>query len=510
MALIKLYDNSESGKSLYYEFDPETRPLGEGGMGKVFRGTRVDLMTGVTRPVAIKFMFDGLPPSVIERARREANIKIKHENLVEMMGFLTTESEDPITNQVQRHYHVVSELLDGVVLSDLLEGVVTGNDGQVVPFAEKLLNLYRTDSFAFAVMIVKNVLSGVMTLHDKGYIHRDIDPSNIMVTRDNKIKLIDFGIAKQVTNLATQDKALTSTGQFMGKAQYAAPELILGDVAHQNKTTDIYAIGIMLFQLITGSLPFDGPTNQVIGAQLKKQVPVKKIPNAMARKIILKATNKDQTQRFSSAAEFRVAVEKMEGSGNSSSFGDKLSNIFSPRIWGGIAAVLAIAAAIFFGAKFLGGGGDADSEAGGEEKAIEEVKSLLSNPISAKDGFNKLQDLANRGDSEGQFLLSRLYCSETKDATEEVIQMKNNVGDMLKADDSIAHGILLQLVQKDPKNYKALFELGIDYYRGQPRSGNESEDTDKAKDYFKKALAAAKEAGDAIYETKANTWLEKY
>ena len=68
----------------------------------------------------------------------------------------------------------------------------------------------------------------------------------------------------------------------------------------------------------------------------------------------------------------------------------------------------------------------------------------------------------------------------------------------------------MQLVQKNPKDYKALFELGIDYYRGQPRSGNESEDIDRAQEYFKKALAAAKEAGDAIYETKANTWLEKY
>lgn len=509
MALIKLYDNSEEGKSIYYEFDPGTRPLGEGGMGKVFRGTRVDLMSGVTRPVAIKFMFDGLPLSVIERARREANIRIKHENLVEMMGFLTTETVDPVTNQVQRHYHVVSELLDGVVLSDLLEGVVTGNDGQVVPFAEKLLNLYRTDSFAFAVMIVKNVLSGVMTLHDKGYIHRDIDPSNIMVTRDNKIKLIDFGIAKQVSNLETQDKALTSTGQFMGKAQYAAPELILGDVAHQNKTTDIYSIGIMLFQLITGSLPFDGPTNQVIGAQLKKQVPVKKISSAMARKIILKATNKDQTQRFLSAAEFRVAVEKMEGSGNSSSFGDKLSNIFSPRILGGIAAVLAIAAAIFIGAKFLGSGGESEDKSDSESNGIEQVMTMLKYETSAKEGFDQLQEIANKGDSEAQFLLSRLYCSETKDATEDVMKMKDNVGDLIKPDDVMAHDILLKLVEKDPKNYKALFELGLDYYRGQPRSGNENQNNDKAREYFNKAIDAAKEAGDVIYETKANKWLEK-
>ena len=358
MATIKLFDNSEEGTNVYYEFDPETKPLGEGGMGKVFKGTRIDLNTGITRPVAIKFIFDGLAASVIERARREANIKIKHENLVEMMGFLTTENVNPRTGERVFHYHVVSELLDGVVLSDLLKGVVTDNEGKIIPFAEKMLNMYHTDPFAFAVMIVKNVLSGVMTLHDRGYIHRDIDPSNIMITRDNKIKLIDFGIAKLVKSLATQDRSLTAAGVFMGKIEYAAPELVLGDVKFQDETTDIYAIGIMFYQLLTGKMPFTGPKTEIMSAQLKKEVPVKNVDNKMARQIILKATNKKQELRYRGAAQFRAALDDLENNSGSSSLPVSLPVNFDRKNWRYIAAgagALVLAALVWLLVSMLGG-----------------------------------------------------------------------------------------------------------------------------------------------------------
>ena len=88
---------------------------------------------------------------------------------------------------------------------------------------------------AFALLVIKNILSGIMALHDKGYIHRDLDPSNIMITSDRKIKIIDYGIAKQLSTLTTQDQQLTTAGQFMGKATYASPELVVGDVVHQNE-----------------------------------------------------------------------------------------------------------------------------------------------------------------------------------------------------------------------------------------------------------------------------------
>ena len=272
MAIIKLQGSNEKAKGIFYEFDTNSAPLGEGGMGKVYHGRCVNEQTGVTKDVAIKFMFEGLAPSVIERARREANIQIKSDNLVEMMGFFTTEERMKATGQTLCHYHVVSELLIGVTLSDLLKGVVTTANGEKIAYAEELYTLYKTNPYEFAAIVIRQLLSGLMALHDAGYIHRDIDPSNIMITANRKIKLIDFGIAKHLTTLATQDKHLTSAGQFIGKAQYAAPELVLGDVLHQDRTTDIYAVGIMFYQLITGRLPFDGSTTSVISAQLKQKI----------------------------------------------------------------------------------------------------------------------------------------------------------------------------------------------------------------------------------------------
>ena len=254
MATIKLKGNSAHDKNIYYEFDTDTEPLGEGGMGKVYRGRQISELTGISRDVAIKFMFDGLPQSVIDRAKREASIQVVSENLVEMMGFIETTSEGP-NHSIRSHYHVVSELLTGVMLADLLNGVTTTKDGRQITFAQNLYKMYKEDRANFALIIMKNIASGIMTLHDKGYIHRDIDPTNIMVTEDGKIKLIDFGIAKKLPShnttsgdkLTTQDRSLTMTGQFVGKPQYAAPELVVGDIDYQNETTDIYAMGILFY-----------------------------------------------------------------------------------------------------------------------------------------------------------------------------------------------------------------------------------------------------------------------
>ena len=136
-------------------------------------------------------------------------------------------------------------------------------DGHENPFAKKLLKEFQADSVHFAKTIMLNVLSGLIALHDAGYVHRDIDPSNIMLTEDGHIKLIDFGIAKQVNKLTTNDRGLTTAGTFMGKAEYAAPELAIGDLKHQNQTTDIYAMGILLYQCIVGHVPFEGQSHVV-------------------------------------------------------------------------------------------------------------------------------------------------------------------------------------------------------------------------------------------------------
>lgn len=308
MPVIRLQGEAERQAGIYYEVNTDEPALGAGGMGQVYRGVRVDTRTGQTTPVAIKFLFDDLPENAIERSRREASIRISNENLVEMYGFI--EIPDPQTGVT--HYHVVSELLQGVMLYDLLEGKTTDREGNPVPFAVELYDLYRQNRTAFAARIIKAVLSGVMAMHDMGYIHRDIDPSNIMITVNGRIKLIDFGIAKKIGATTETEHHLTSVGQFMGKASYAAPEQICGDVAHQNETTDIYSIGIMLFQLLTGHLPFDGAQHEVADMQLHSELPLADIADENMRNVVSHATRKRQGERYMSAAEFRVEIERAE------------------------------------------------------------------------------------------------------------------------------------------------------------------------------------------------------
>ena len=197
MAIIRLQSEYEKQNHLYYEFDSADKPLGEGGMGKVYKGKCVDERTGTFKLVAIKFMFSDLPDHVIERARREASIQLRNDNLIEMLGFIET-SERNVIGEVVKRYHVVSELLEGVMLDDLLQGKVTDQNGVVIPFAEKLYRDYQNNPYQFAITIIRSILSGVMALHDAGYIHRDIDPTNIMITKKGHIKLIDFGIAKYI------------------------------------------------------------------------------------------------------------------------------------------------------------------------------------------------------------------------------------------------------------------------------------------------------------------------
>ena len=313
MAIIRLQTEAEKQKGIFYQFDTDTPPIGEGGMGKVCEGLCVNEHNGSTRPVAIKFMFDDLPSSAYERARREAEIQLRNDNLVEMLGFIETQDVLP-TGEVRKHYHVISELLTGVSLSDILEGKTKDRSGEDVPYAVKMLQDYQNDSEHFAQVVVINVLSGLMALHDAGYIHRDIDPSNIMLTTDGHIKLIDFGIAKQMNTLTTGDKSLTVAGKFMGKPEYAAPELVLGDINHQNQTTDIYSVGILLYQCIIGHTPFEGARHEILEMQLKAKLPLGKIKSKALRNIIATACEKKQELRYQTSSQMRVALETMNGS----------------------------------------------------------------------------------------------------------------------------------------------------------------------------------------------------
>lgn len=312
MSVIRLQGENEKRYGVYYEVDTSSEPIGAGGMGQVYKGICVSLKTGVTRPVAIKFMYEDLPDHAIERARREASIHLRNDNLVEMLGFIETVDID-VTGTARKHYHVVSELLTGVSLSDVLEGKTKDVYGNDVPFAVKMAQDFKNDPEHFATIVITSVLSGLMALHDAGYIHRDIDPTNIMLTDDGKVKLIDFGIAKQMNNLTTNDKSLTVAGSFMGKPEYASPELVLGDVKFQNQTTDIYAVGILLYNCLLGHPPFEGARHEVLDKQLKSKLPLSKIKNRGLRNIISKACEKKQDQRYQTSAQMRVAFETLNG-----------------------------------------------------------------------------------------------------------------------------------------------------------------------------------------------------
>lgn len=311
MNIIRIQGDNEKRFGVYYEFDKDSRPLGEGGMGRIYKGFRVDMRTGIRIQVAIKAVNENNQSSeLLERARREASIQIENENLMKMYGFVENHEQLPSGAWVKRYY-MPMELLIGVNLDDLLRGITTDQNGLRIPYAEELYSMFLSNKVKAIGLIGNAILAGIMALHNKGFIHRDIDPSNVMITIDGKIKLIDFGICKQICTLATSDKSLTASGTFIGKVNYAAPELVLGDVKNQNATTDIYAIGVLIYQLYTGTLPFVGSDAEVLASHLNKKMPLNLIQHSGLRKIVAKATDKKQGNRYQSAAEMIVDIERM-------------------------------------------------------------------------------------------------------------------------------------------------------------------------------------------------------
>lgn len=561
MSVIILQGANELAQNIYYEIETESEPLGVGGMGKVYRGVRVQANTGVRTDVAVKFLFDDLPAHAIERARREASIQVHNENLIEMFGFIEID-EEVAPGQIHARYHVVSELLKGIMLFDLLKGKTTDNSGEEVPFAQELYKQYTEDKLRFALRIIKCVLSGVMALHDKGYIHRDIDPSNIMITQDGKVKLIDLGIAKPISDeKATSVTAqhLTVAGQFMGKAAYAAPELVIGDVAHENRTTDLYAVGILFFQLVTGHLPFQGATLEVLDMQLHQKIPLQEITSKNVRKVITKATAKKQADRYATASEFRVAVEQLEHTDmNEGSIATVIEEktqmiedvaqkfVKKPR------KMLSLCAAVVLLAVMVGifvpfyMKRERQQEALRQQaeielkektdrlhallrdsivdntmveyQVVEEVGEtlktaglvtkeamdmLLANePNKIRGGLDALERVVKKGyrsSAEAAYLLGRLYYE--RDETDSLLQqMKRNVSACLVTDNAKAFHYDILAVQLDSTYFKALYECGCDFLGGEQRTKKEnSRDLEKAKFYFISAYRHASLAGNTRY-----------
>ena len=491
MPVIRL-QNEKGNRNVYYEFDSDDQPLGEGGMGRVFRGRRVDVAHGMTRAVAIKMMFDDLPDHVIERARREASIRILNDNLVEMIDFVEVNERNAYGEVTATHYHVVSEFLDGLNLDEFLNGQTTNHDGSPNPTAQRLREEFSDNRPKFVGFVFRNILSGIIALHYKGFIHRDIDPSNIMVTSDGKIKLIDFGIAREVDTLAANERHLTNTGQFIGKSFYAAPELVLGDLAHQDYRTDIYALGIMLFQLMAGHLPFDGPMHEVCEKQLHDKLPLDEVADKTVRRIIAKATEKKQEKRYQTAAEMLADIDKWM-------MGKTSTTQNTPKQPKPIGKIIGIAAGVLLVAGLsvvlLTQQKDTISTekppaqtpapqpvAASEPpkpveppkpivvKTVAEAERLMMDRSTAPEGLAMLNDLVADKDFKAVFLKSRLLFDPSGNANDRQFyddrwaSMRSNSG--LRTDNAEAHQLLMQAFGINENDYVMLYQLGCDFMSG--------------------------------------------
>lgn len=490
MLIKRLQGPQEKRNGYYYEFDMHSKPVGEGGMGRVYKGFKVYEATGNRSVVAIKAMFDDLPTDVYERAEREASIRLRNDNLVEMLGFII-EKETEKYGLERNRYYVVSEFLNGVVLSELLSGNFKDADGIEIVAAKQLYTKYLIDKENTSVEIIKSILSGILALHDKGYIHRDIDPTNIMVTDKGNIKLIDFGIAKNVKSLGTIDKSLTTNGKFIGKAEYASPELVLGDVRNQGLPTDIYAIGILFYRLLVGKLPFTGSKYEVLQMQLHKKTPVKHIDNPYLRKIIKKATDKNRNNRYSSVAELRVEIDNAIAAG-SGSFGKYLKY--------GAAIILASAACIT--AVFLFNhyqqpisGLTINKDTAIEKKIDDSYKKdaektiITPSPADYSKDFNKalamlnsknrkeayegltiMKDLADKNHVPAIYELGVTYCPRNE-IIGDMVESRRDVLGLSKMEPYLSADSSKLYLEKIKANkdipIKALLVLGVDYWRMQ-------------------------------------------
>ncbi|MEM6337811.1 MAG: serine/threonine-protein kinase, partial [Bacteroidota bacterium] len=254
------------------------RFIGEGGMGTVFQG--VDAM--LDREVAIKALRPELASqeNVAARFRSEAVTlaRLNHPNVALLYSFL----QEP-----NGHLYMVMEFVRGETLEDLLRRV-----GPLEP--------------AQAVEVMAQILDGVGHAHEAGIIHRDLKPANAMLTETGRVKVMDFGIAR-----ALGSARMTRAGRLIGTLEYMAPEQVQGKEA--TPATDVYALGIVLYELLTGRVPFESQSDfTLMQAQIQEAPAPPRVfrpgmPDALEA-VILKALEKDPAARFASADEFRDAL----------------------------------------------------------------------------------------------------------------------------------------------------------------------------------------------------------
>ncbi|MGH9046288.1 MAG: Stk1 family PASTA domain-containing Ser/Thr kinase [Acidimicrobiales bacterium] len=253
-----------------------THLIARGGMAEVYRA-RDRLLD---RPVALKVLFPELSVdrAFVERFRREAQAaaKLSHPNIVPVFDW----GEDAGS------YFIVMEFIDGHALSAVLREAGPLEPGR-------------------AAQITAQVAAALASAHRHGVVHRDIKPGNVLITEDGQVKVTDFGIARAVNT----EESLTQTGAVMGTATYFSPEQAEG--LGVDARTDIYSLGVVLFEMLTGRPPFLGDTPVSVASKHVRDIPptpselLDTVPPELEA-VAMKAMAKQPDLRYQSAEDFRA------------------------------------------------------------------------------------------------------------------------------------------------------------------------------------------------------------
>lgn len=255
--------------------------IGQGGMAVVYAGTDIVLR----RCVAIKVLRPQLAADAefVQRFYFEAQhaAKLSHPNIVNIYD----------VGREGDNYFIVMELVEGATLAEMIEHDVRLPEAVAIDFAAQICN-------------------GLAYAHRQGLLHRDVKPANILVTKDDVVKLSDFGIARAVSS---QTMTVTQPGMVMGSVYYLSPEQAQG---HElDRTSDLYSLGIVLYQMLTGKLPYTGDSPITVALKhVSSPVPVVDageiaISPALAA-IVHKLLQKEPRERFSSAVEVAKALRE--------------------------------------------------------------------------------------------------------------------------------------------------------------------------------------------------------